>query len=196
MVTSSAFFSSFFFPSLPDRKQGEGGRRWKRGESKRRPFGFNLFHFILFLAFSCVTILGVCFSQNAFSPCWFKVGRAGRTLEERNLPLTSAQCLLLLSVFYLFCVWTSSPPPSPPPSPTPSPPHPSAIQGAWGGEGEGEGVKYLQIRTFLNCFPIDPSFLCLVSTLLLETETWEYMIIHNQFLLDWILAFVHQVFNN
>ena len=44
------FFLFHFFLSIPDRKQGEGGRRWKRGESKRRPFGFNLFHFILFFS--------------------------------------------------------------------------------------------------------------------------------------------------
>ena len=152
MVTSSAFFSSTSSsPSLIENRErgGEGGRE---GSLNVAHLDSTFSTSYCFLAFSCVTILGVCFSQNAFSPCWFKVGRAGRTLEERNLPLTSAQCLLLLSVFYLFCVWTSSPPPSPPPSPTPSPPHPSAIQGAWGGEGEGEGVKYLQIRTFLNSF--------------------------------------------
>ena len=150
MVTSSAFFSSTSSsPSLIENRErgGEGGRE---GSLNVAHLDSTFSTSYCFLAFSCVTILGVCFSQNAFSPCWFKVGR---TLEERNLPLTSAQCLLLLSVFYLFCVWTSSPPPSPPPSPTPSPPHPSAIQGAWGGEGEGEGVKYLPDRDLSKLFP-------------------------------------------
>ena len=135
--------------------------------AKRRPLfpiliqPFPLFH-IVFFSFIFASQYSVSASPKMLShPA--EVGRAGRTLEERNLPLTSAQCLLLLSVFYLFCVWTSSPPPSPPPSPTPSPPHPSAIQGAWGGEGEGEGVKYLQIRIFLDCLPSFFSLSCVHS---------------------------------